>query len=32
MVFDGCFLLELLICESKLDSEIPIPFMASVLE
>ena len=26
MVFDGCFLLELLICESKLDSEIPIPF------
>ncbi|GAU18675.1 hypothetical protein TSUD_125080 [Trifolium subterraneum] len=26
MVFDGCFLLELLICESKLDLEIPIPF------
>ncbi|KEH34456.1 hypothetical protein MtrunA17_Chr3g0107251 [Medicago truncatula] len=26
MVFDGCFLLELLICESNLDSEIPIPF------
>lgn len=26
MVFDGCFLLELLISESKLDSEIPIPF------
>ena len=26
MVFDGCFLLELLICESKLDAEIPIPF------
>jgi len=29
MVFDGCFLLELLICESKLDSEIPIPFNGS---
>ncbi|WJX37128.1 hypothetical protein P8452_24928 [Trifolium repens] len=26
MVFDGCFLLELLICESKLDLETPIPF------
>ncbi|GAU18676.1 hypothetical protein TSUD_125090 [Trifolium subterraneum] len=26
MLFDGCFLLELLICESKLDLEIPIPF------
>ncbi|CAJ2640468.1 unnamed protein product [Trifolium pratense] len=26
MVFDGCFLLELIICDSKLDSEIPIPF------
>ncbi|GAU18673.1 hypothetical protein TSUD_125060 [Trifolium subterraneum] len=26
MVFDGCFLLELVICESKLDLEIPIPF------
>ncbi|CAL5202648.1 unnamed protein product [Lathyrus oleraceus] len=26
MVFDGCFLLELLICESKYDSELPIPF------
>ncbi|WJX37132.1 hypothetical protein P8452_24931 [Trifolium repens] len=26
MVFDGCFLLELIICESKLDSEMPIPF------
>jgi hypothetical protein len=26
MVFDGCFLLELIICESTLDTEIPIPF------
>ena len=26
MVFDGCFLLELLICESTLDPEIPIQF------
>ncbi|GAU18679.1 hypothetical protein TSUD_125120 [Trifolium subterraneum] len=26
MVFDGCFLLELLICESKLDLDVPIPF------
>ncbi|XP_058767163.1 UPF0481 protein At3g47200-like [Vicia villosa] len=26
IVFDGCFLLELIICESKYDSELPIPF------
>lgn len=26
MVFDGCFLLELIICDSKYDLELPIPF------